>query len=85
MCLGPHVGGARRRSCAERAGCSVFVQVVQLKAFQKFSTTTEALAAATAIVDSKLGKGAHVYCRVSQAPIIAGADGRSYAWFAAQG
>jgi hypothetical protein len=30
---------------------------VKLKAFSKFENTTEALAAATAIVDSKLSKG----------------------------
>jgi hypothetical protein len=33
-------------------------QVVKLKAFDKFENTTEALAAATALVDSKLSKGA---------------------------
>jgi hypothetical protein len=33
-------------------------QVVKLKAFSKFQNTTEALAAATALVDSKLDKGA---------------------------
>lgn len=32
-------------------------QVVKLKAFSKFDNTTEALAAATALVDSKLSKG----------------------------
>jgi nucleolar protein 58 len=32
-------------------------QVVKLKAFDKFENTTEALAAATALVDSKLSKG----------------------------
>lgn len=32
-------------------------QMVKLKAFSKFENTTEALAAATALVDSKLGKG----------------------------
>lgn len=36
---------------------SEFVQVVKLKAFSKFDNTTEALAAATALVDSKLSKG----------------------------
>jgi len=35
-------------------------QVVKLKAFSKFQNTTEALAAATALVDSKLDKGALV-------------------------
>jgi hypothetical protein len=33
------------------------LQIVKLKAFSKFENTTEALAAATALVDSKLGKG----------------------------
>lgn len=33
------------------------VQIVKLKAFSKFDNTTEALAAATALVDSKLSKG----------------------------
>lgn len=32
-------------------------KVVQLKAFEKFSSTTQALSAAAAIVDSKLEKG----------------------------
>lgn len=32
-------------------------QIVKLKAFSKFENTTEALAAATSLVDSKLGKG----------------------------
>jgi hypothetical protein len=32
---------------------------VKLKAFSKFDNTTEALAAATSLVDSKLGKGAN--------------------------
>lgn len=32
-------------------------KIVKLKAFSKFENTTEALAAATALVDSKLGKG----------------------------
>jgi hypothetical protein len=32
---------------------------VKLKAFSKFDNTTEALAAATALVESKLSKGAH--------------------------
>lgn len=36
----------------------ICTQVVKLKAFSKFSNTTEALAAATALVDSKLDKGA---------------------------
>lgn len=36
----------------------VLPQIVKLKAFSKFENTTEALAAATALVDSKLGKGA---------------------------
>lgn len=31
-------------------------QMVKLKAFEKFETTTDALAAATALVDSKLSK-----------------------------
>ena len=35
-------------------------QIVKLKAFSKFENTTEALAAATALVDSKLGKGAFI-------------------------
>lgn len=38
----------------ERTWC---LQVVKLKAFSKFENTTEALAAATALVDSKLSKG----------------------------
>lgn len=33
------------------------IQIVKLKAFSKFENTTEALAAATSLVDSKLGKG----------------------------
>jgi hypothetical protein len=33
------------------------VQVVKLKAFSKFDNTTEALAAAASITDSKLSKG----------------------------
>lgn len=33
------------------------LQVVKLKAFSKFENTTEALAAATALVESKLSKG----------------------------
>jgi nucleolar protein 58 len=32
------------------------VQLVKLKAFSKFENTTEALAAATSLVDSKLSK-----------------------------
>lgn len=32
-------------------------KVVKLKAFSKFENTTEALAAAAALVDSKLSKG----------------------------
>jgi nucleolar protein 58 len=35
----------------------VHLQVVKLKAFSRFDNTTEALAAATALVDSKLSKG----------------------------
>jgi hypothetical protein len=35
------------------------LQFVKLKAFSKFDNTTEALAAATALVESKLSKGAH--------------------------
>lgn len=39
-------------------GCSlVCPQVVKLQAFSKFDNTIEALAAATALVDSKLSKG----------------------------
>jgi nucleolar protein 58 len=34
------------------------LQFVKLKAFSKFDNTTEALAAATALVESKLSKGA---------------------------
>lgn len=37
--------------------CCYYVQVVKLKAFSKFENTTEALAAATSLVDSKLSKG----------------------------
>lgn len=33
------------------------MQVVKLKHFQKFENTTDALAAASALVDSKLSKG----------------------------
>lgn len=58
-------------------------QVVKLKAFSKFENTTEALASATAIVDSKLSKGGcrpgggGVGCRAprrhrSPAPLAAG-------------
>lgn len=45
------------------------LQFVKLKAFSKFDNTTEALAAATALVESKLSKGApagpclHCACR----------------------
>ncbi len=48
-----------------KTGCSlatvVFMseQVVKLKAFSKFANTTEALAAASALVDSKLSKSEH--------------------------
>ena len=38
------------------------VQVVKLKAFSKFDNTAEALAAATALVESKLSKGALCVC-----------------------
>jgi nucleolar protein 58 len=37
--------------------------MVKLKAFSKFENTTEALAAATALVESKLSKGACVCVR----------------------
>lgn len=40
-------------------------QVVKLKAFQKFENTTEALAAATSIGDSKLSKG-----RICSSPCV---------------
>ena len=50
------------------------LQVVKLKAFSKFQNTTEALAAATALVDSKLDKGAHA---VAGGQIRAAAGGRS--------
>jgi nucleolar protein 58 len=33
------------------------LQIVKLKAFSKFENTAEALAAATALVDSKVSKG----------------------------
>jgi hypothetical protein len=36
----------------------LLLQFVKLKAFSKFDNTTEALAAATALVESKLSKGA---------------------------
>ena len=36
---------------------AVASQVVKLKAFSKFDNTAEALAAASAVVDSKLSKG----------------------------
>ena len=42
-------------------------KVVKLKAFSKFENTTEALAAAAALVDSKLSKGAlsgNILCRL---------------------
>ena len=35
----------------------LYCQIVKLKAFSKFENTTEALAAACSLVDSKLGKG----------------------------
>ena len=38
------------------------LQVVKLKSFVKFDNTTEALAAATHVVDSKLGKGLRLAC-----------------------
>lgn len=41
------------------------LQMVKLKAFSKFENTTEALAAATALVDSKLSKGGHSLLRCS--------------------
>lgn len=37
-----------------------WLQVVQLKAFEKFGSTTAALSAAAAIIDSKLEKGKNV-------------------------
>eukprot|EP00803_Ostreobium_quekettii_P009491 evm.model.scf_750.4 EVM.evm.TU.scf_750.4 scf_750:32786-37346(-) len=43
-------------------------KVVQLKSFQKFVSTTEALAAATAIVDSKLGKGLKKFLKKKAGP-----------------
>ena len=39
-----------------RALLPSYHQIVKLKAFEKFETTTDALAAATALVDSKLSK-----------------------------
>jgi hypothetical protein len=51
----------RTRACPARNRPPPFPtaapQVVKLKAFSKFQNTTEALAAATALVDSKLDKG----------------------------
>ena len=45
-------------------------QVVKLKHFQKFENTTEALAAATALVDSKLSKGSLVHTSAVQAQVF---------------
>lgn len=42
------------------------MQVVKLKAFSKFEDTIEALAAATAIGDSKLSKGRHFFSSACQ-------------------
>ena len=36
---------------------SPLLQIVKLKHFQKFENTTDALAAATALVDGKISKG----------------------------
>ena len=41
---------------------------MKLKAFSKFDSTVDALSSATALVDSKLSKGAHL--RPSQAQIL---------------
>jgi hypothetical protein len=57
MFCGRQVTQARRRGCLyERCTPQQCAQVVRLKAFSKFENTTEALAAATALVDSKLSK-----------------------------
>ncbi len=50
------------------------MQVVKLKAFSKFDNTTEALAAATALVDSKLSKGG--FARELDSLVRAGRGGR---------
>ena len=44
------------------------LQVVKLKAFSKFDSTVDALSSATALVDSKLSKGAHL--RPTQAQFL---------------
>jgi hypothetical protein len=53
----------------------LLLQFVKLKAFSKFDNTTEALAAATALVESKLSKGAQQlnrqYCCIQQATTYA--------------
>ena len=47
---------SRPRSRTLPLPLSIIFQIVKLKAFEKFETTTDALAAATALVDSKLSK-----------------------------
>ena len=47
----------RGRWLAHTMSIAVASQVVKLKAFSKFDNTAEALAAASAVVDSKLSKG----------------------------
>lgn len=63
-----HAGAA-----ADAAGRALPLQVVKLKAFSRFDNTTDALAAATALVDSKLSKGglggqARPQCAAGPAP-----------------
>lgn len=57
-----HGGGSSSSTAADglllSATSAACPQVVKLKAFSKFENTTEALAAATALVESKLSKGA---------------------------
>ena len=45
-------------------------KVVKLKAFNKCENTTEALAAAAALVDSKLSKGACACCQHHPAAVV---------------
>ena len=51
------------------------LQVVRLQAFSKFDSTIDALAAATALVDSKLGKSKLLANRVASVDNICMANG----------
>jgi hypothetical protein len=62
------------------------LQFVKLKAFSKFDNTTEALAAATALVESKLSKGAHqrLLCYLPAAVLTPLHPGTNYYLFSKQ-